>query len=355
MTFLSDTITINDKQIGKKNLPYCIAEVGLNHNGDINIAKRMIEVAKEAGADAVKFQTFRAEQFCGDPNLMFTYKSQGKTVTESMLKMFQRCELANEDWEIVKKHCEMVGISFFSTPQNKTDLDVLVEVGVPAIKVGSDDFTNIPLLRNYASSNLPLILSCGMADLAEVHQALEAVGWYEGYPVALLLCTSQYPTPPHNVNIKKLTTLQQSFEGLVVGFSDHTQGSLAASMAVAVGAKIFEKHFTLSKEMAGPDHWFAEDPLGLKNWVSEIHRADQMLGSQFVRPTAEEREMRTVARRSVVAVRDISINEKFDGDNIGLRRPGDGLSPELIGRIIGLRATRVILKGEKLLLGDMHA
>ncbi len=345
---------IAGRSIGPNDPPYCIAEVGINHNGDIAIAKRMIEAAKEAGVDAVKFQTFKAKEFCGDPDQKFTYQSQGESVTESMLDMFQRYELPPESWQEIKSHCVSVGITFFSTPQNQSDLDLLMSVGVDVIKVGSDDFTNLPLLKNYTVSQLPLILSCGMSDLAEVHQALESVSWFDGYPVALLLCTSQYPTPPEDVNVAKLTTLQQAFPGLLVGFSDHTQGFLAAALAVSRGARIFEKHFTLDKAMPGPDHWFSEDLKGLANWVNAIHEADALLGIPYLRPTKLECKMKDVARRSVVALRDIHVGQILDNSNVGLRRPGHGLPPVLLDKVIGLKATRNIKCGEPLAIGDMQ-
>jgi N-acetylneuraminate synthase/N,N'-diacetyllegionaminate synthase len=345
---------IAGRSIGPNDAPYCIAEVGINHNGDLALAKRMIEAAKAAGADAVKFQTFKAEEFCGDPEQTFTYQSQGKSVTESMLAMFQRYEFPPEHWQAIKAHCDLVGITFFSTPQNRSDLDLLLEIGVPAIKVGSDDFTNLPLLRSYVESQLPLILSCGMSDLAEVHQALETAGWFEGYPVALLLCTSQYPTPAEDVNINKLTTLQQAFPGLLIGFSDHTQGPLAAALAVARGARIFEKHFTLDQAMPGPDHWFSEEPVGLTEWIKTIRTAGKLLGSPFVRPTKAEQKMRMIARRSIIALRDIAIDEALDTSNTGLRRPGDGLPPDMLNRLLGLKATRTIQKGERLAIGDIR-
>lgn len=346
---------IAGRSIGPNDPPYCIAEVGINHNGDLAQAKRMIEAAKQAGADAVKFQTFKAAEFCGDSNQTFTYKSQGQSVTESMVTMFQRYEFPPESWQEIKTYCVTVGITFFSTPQNRSDLDLLLEIGVPAVKVGSDDFTNLPLLRDYVKSELPIILSCGMSDLAEVHQALETVGWFNGYPVTLLLCTSQYPTPPEDTNISKLTTLQQAFPGLLVGFSDHTQGSLAAALAVARGARVFEKHFTLSHDLPGPDHWFSEEPEGLAEWVATIRSADVLLGTPFVRPTNAEQNMRIVARRSVVALRDIFCSEVLDSTNIGLRRPGGGLPPVVIDKVLGLSATRDIKRGELLSFGDMRA
>lgn len=346
---------IDGRAVGYASKPYCIAEVGINHNGDLAIAKRMIELAKACGADAVKFQTFKAEEFCGDSTQTFTYQSQGKPVTESMLEMFRRYEFPPESWRVIKSYCQEIGITFFSTPQNYSDLELLLDIGVPALKIGSDDFTNLPLIRSFIESGLPLILSCGMSNLAEVHQSLEAALWFDGYPVALMLCTSQYPTPPKDVNIAKLTTLQRAFPGLLVGFSDHTQGCLAAALAVSLGARIFEKHFTLDKGMPGPDHWFSEDAIGLAAWIEHIRTADTLMGNPFIRPTQAEQEMRLIARRSVVALRNINAGEKLDLTNTGLRRPGGGLPPDMISNVIGLIATRDIKQGERISLGDMRS
>ena len=328
---------INGRIIGSDTPPYCIAEVGINHNGDLTIAKRMIDAAKAAGADAVKFQTFKAEEFCGDPDQTFTYQSQGKQVTESMLEMFRRYEFPPESWRQIKVYCEAVGITFFSTPQNHSDLELLLEIGVPALKIGSDDFTNLPLIRSYIESRLPLILSCGMSDLAEVHQALEAAAWFDGYPVALMLCTSQYPTPPKDVNIAKLTTLQNAFPGLLLGFSDHTQGALAAALAVSRGARIFEKHFTLGKDMPGPDHWFSEEPAGLAEWIDHIRTADIMLGSPLVRPTSAELENKKEFQRVIVAATQINAGEIFTESNLTMRRVagGQGFPPSMYWRLLG--------------------
>ncbi len=344
--------TIAGHSIGPNDPPYCIAEVGINHNGDITLAKRMIEVAKEAGADAVKFQTFKAEEFCGDPAQMFTYQSQGQTVTESMLAMFQRYEFAPGQWREIRGHCDAVGITFFSTPQNRPDLDLLLSIGVPAIKIGSDDFTNLPLLRDYAKENLPLILSCGMSDLAEVHQALETVGWFNGKLVALLLCTSQYPTPPQDVNIRKLTTLQQAFPGLLVGFSDHTQGPLAASLAVALGARIFEKHFTLDHDLPGPDHWFAEKPSGLREWIYNIRTADLIQGSPYFMPTSDELKNKKEFQRVIVAAIDIKTHDEYSEINLTTKRVsgGNGLPPLLYWRLLGKKSNYNIKKGSPIIL-----
>lgn len=346
-------ITIGTRKLGTAHPPFIVAEAGINHNGELDKALDMIRIAKSSGADAIKFQTFKTDEFVGDPNQMFTYRSQGREVTESMLAMFRRYELRKDDWFAIKRECDRAGIVFLSTPQNRSDLDLLLDVGIPAVKIGSDDFTNIPLLRSYAETRLPIILSCGMADMGEVHRSLDAVGALDGYPVILLLCTSQYPTPPQDVNLRKLVTLHAAFPALVLGFSDHTQGPLASALACALGAAVFEKHFTLDAELAGPDHWFSETPKTLIDWVAGIRSAHVMMGSGVVRPTAAEREMRSIARRSIVALRDIEQGEICTSDKIGLRRPGKGLAPEFFEQIIGGRATRNLRSGECLKFGDV--
>jgi N-acetylneuraminate synthase/N,N'-diacetyllegionaminate synthase len=342
---MENQFRIGGKVIGSGFSPYIIAEAGINHNGDLDTALKMIEAAHSAGADAVKFQTFKASEFCGDPSQLFTYYSKGEKITESMLSMFERMELSSSDWKSIKLHAEEIGITFFSTPQNYSDLSILLELGVQVIKVGSDDLTNLPLISSYASVGLPLILSSGMANISEVHNALEAAGWYSGNEVAVLVCTSQYPTPATDVNIRRVKTLRGAFPGLVVGFSDHSIGDGAAIMATALEAQIFEKHFTLSHEMEGPDHWFSLNPTELNSWVASIRGAHQMLGSGLVLPTEEELKMRVLARRSVVALRDISPNEKLSEDNIGLRRPGSGLPPELLPLLCGKKANKALNRG----------
>jgi sialic acid synthase SpsE len=348
-----NNFAIAGRSIGNEHPGFVIAEVGINHNGSMETAIEMIGVAKNAGADAVKFQTFKAKEFVGDKAQQFTYQSQGKQVTESMLAMFERYELPLQAWPRIKAECDKQQIIFMSTPQNRSDLDVLLGIGIPAIKIGSDDFTNLPLIRSYASTGLPLILSCGMSDIAEVYQALDAAGTFTGNPVALLLCTSQYPTPPKDVNLRKLETLRGAFPGLVTGFSDHTQGSLASSLAVAMGAVIFEKHFTLHHDLPGPDHWFSEDPASLKTWISGIRTAREMLGDPLVQPTTREREMRITARRSIVALTAISSGSPLTPTNVGLRRPGSGLPPSLLDTFLGTVAVRDISAGQVLSYWDV--
>jgi N,N'-diacetyllegionaminate synthase len=345
-------VSFGGRTIGDGHPPFIIAEAGINHNGDVGHAAAMIRAAKDAGADAVKFQTFRAREFVADETQMFTYRSQGVEVTESMLAMFERYEFRPDQWREVKAACDAAGIMFLSTPQNRTDLDLLLELGVAAVKVGSDDFTNLPLLRSYAAARLPLILSCGMADLSEVHRSLETVGAFEGAPVILLLCTSEYPTPAPDVNLRKLITLRAAFPPVVLGFSDHTQGAIAAAVARGLGALVFEKHFTLDHDLPGPDHWFSEDPRGLRAWVDAIRTADTMLGSELVRPTATERANRKEFRRVVVAACAIAAGEPFGPHNLTMRRVagGAGLEPAFFDRLLGVRAPRAFAAGDPIAL-----
>ena len=345
-------IKLNNHLIGHGCQPFIIAEAGINHNGEIANALKMIDVAKTAGVDAIKFQTFEASGIVIDSSLTFTYKSQGKEITESMFEMYKRCEFSKTEWIKIKQKCDEVKILFLSTPENRSDLDLLLELGIPAIKIGSDDFTNIPLLKDYSSTGLPLIISCGMANLNEIHQTLNAIGSLEKYPTILMFTTSEYPTIPMNVNLLKLKTLAKSFPKIPLGYSDHTQGILASSLAVAFGAKVFEKHFTIDKNLPGPDHWFSADPEGLKNWVDSIRTAATMLGSEEVKATEKEEKTKILARRSIVALSDIKQSESFNQNNIGLRRPGNGLPAIIIEEIFGKKSAKKISKGNLLKIGD---
>lgn len=345
-------VKIGNFEISNYGTPFIVAEAGINHNGDIDRAFQMIDVAKKSGADAVKFQTFKAAEFVADAQQIFTYKSQGRTISESMLNMFRRCEFSQAQWEMIKRKCDRAGIMFLSTPQNPSDLELLLKLGIEAIKVGSDDFTNIPLLKRYATTGLPIILSCGMSDRMEVDQALDAVGFSKGYPTILLVCTSLYPTPPGDANLSRIRSLSKDFPTLPIGFSDHTQGPLASSLAIALGAALFEKHFTLSHDLPGPDHWFSENPTGVKDWIKSIKKAYLMMGDGIVRPTKQEKINKKEFQRVIVALRDILQGEKFDLNNIGMRRVpgGKGLSPSLYESFLGKPSKRLYRKGQAIKL-----
>ena len=339
-------IKINKFLIGHDCNPFIVAEVGINHNGEIKKAFEMIEIAKKTGLDAIKFQTFKASEFIADTNQTYTYKSQGKEITESMYDMFTRYEFSNKDWIKIKKKCDQEEILFLSSPQNYSDLELLLNLNIKAIKIGSDDLTNLPLLKKFSSTNLPIILSTGMSTIDEVSDALNAVGFFSGYPTILLVTTSQYPTPSKDVNLMKFHTLSKKFPNLPLGFSDHTVGPLASSLACVLGATFFEKHFTLDNSLPGPDHWFSANPEQLKIWRDSIMFSFKMLGDPVVKPTKLEKEMKVLARRSVFVLKDVKKGEVFNYENLGIRRPGNGLNPIEIEKIIGKKATKKITKGQ---------
>lgn len=347
------TISIDGKKIGEDYPPFIIAEAGINHNGDINLAKKMILEAKKAGVDAVKFQTFYAKDFIQDRTVTYTYKSNGVEVTEPIIDMFERCEFTADQWKELKEFCDEEKILFLSTPGNVSDLELLMSIDIKAVKVGSDDFVNIPLIRRYAEEQVPLLLSCGMATEDEIDLTLKTAGLYENKALCLFLCTSEYPTPPEDVNIRKLLTLHEKYSELILGLSDHTTGSVAAVMAVAYGAKIFEKHFTLDHNFLGPDHWFSEEPDGLKKWVSDIRTADRMLGDKKLEPTKQEAIGREEFHRSITTVCDIQEGEIFTEENLCMRRPGNGMPGRMWDSVIGKKAGRLIKKNSQLTLEDI--
>ena len=346
-------VTIGPFQIGDGHPSFVVAEAGINHNGSVEVALRMVAAAKQAGASAIKFQTFTADELIVDQTVTYTYRSQGREVTESMHALFKRHEFPEETWARIKAACDDHGILFFTTPQNPSDLEMMRRIGVPAIKIGSDDFTNIPLVRRYRQARLPLILSCGMADLGETYRTLEAAGTFDGHPVILLVCTSQYPAPPENLNLSRLTTLRATFPDTPVGFSDHSRGTLAAGVARALGACVFEKHFTLDRNMAGPDHWFSADPAEMAAYVATIQEAQAMLGTGEVRPTVDEVAMRKLARRSVAAAVPIGASEMLSEEHLTTLRPGTGLPPEALTYLVGRRTARAIARGALIALEDL--
>ncbi len=345
---------IGNRIIGEDSEPFIIAEAGINHNGDMNLAKKMILEAKKAGVDAVKFQTFRTEEFIQDKEEMYTYQSQGVQVTESQYEMFRRTEFSEEEWKELKSFCDEQDIIFLSTVSGIDGLELLLRVGVDAVKVGSDDFVNIPLLGKYEKYGLPMIVSCGMAEEEEIAITLKTLRVKEGHPVCLMLCTSEYPTPPEDVNARKLLAIAEKFPEVIPGLSDHTQGSIAAVIAAAYGAKIFEKHFTLDHNLPGPDHWFSADPAELKVWADGIRTAHVMLGSPILRPTKTEEKQRAVMHRSITAAKEIKAGEVLTGENLVLLRPGDGIGAIHWEDIIGKKTKRDIANGIKLTWEDIE-
>ncbi len=317
---------VNDNKV------YIIAEVGINHNGDLNLAKEMILKAKECGADCVKFQTFKAEEFVSDPNQTYTYQSQGKEVTESMIEMFKRFQFNEDEWKEIILFCQQQDILFASTAQNKSDLEFLLSITeLPFIKVGSDDLTNLEQMKYYASKKIPMVISSGMSYAYEIEDAVRVIKEAGNDDITVLQCTSSYPTPATDVNLRKIPVIKEAF-GVKVGFSDHTIGSASAVGAVCLGATVIEKHFTLDNDMAGPDQWFSVNPTELKQYVKDIRFIEKALGSSCLQPTDKEKEMRKIARRKVVAKTALAKGDKITKDTVDFKRIDDkdnqGINPK---------------------------
>ncbi|MDA8658485.1 N-acetylneuraminate synthase family protein [Flavobacteriaceae bacterium] len=343
---------LNGRIISEKSKPYTIAEVGINHNGKLDNAIRMIEIAKNSGVDCVKFQTFTAEEIIIDKSTTYTYKTSNKTITESMFEMFKRYELDIDSWQKIKEYCDNIEIDFMSTPQNPKDMDLLNKIGVKSIKIGSDDFNNIPLIKYYLRFNLPIIMSTGMANEKEILEVINLFEEKKFNDYAFLLCTSSYPTPLNQVNLNKIKKLKELLNNKVIGFSDHTEGDFSSMIAVGLGARIFEKHFTEDKNNIGPDHRFSMNPKELKQWVESIHLSFEILGNEQLEPTENEIEIKKIARRTITVISDISKGEIFSLKNLGLRRPNVGLSPNVFEEIIGTECLTNLKKGDKLKLSD---
>jgi len=345
---MCDTFFIRGREIGANNPTYIIAEIGINHNGDVDLAKEMIVSAKKCGVNAIKFQIFKTEDFVSNYNDTYSYISQGKSVTESMFSLFKRVELDKESWIEIFSFCHEQNIDAFATPQNESDLEFLLTLtDVPVIKVGSDDLTNLELLKSFARKGKPLIISAGMAYISEIDFALRAIRETGNEQVAVLHCTSSYPCNPEDVHLNKIRTIHQAFN-VITGFSDHTVGSMAAIGAVVLGASIIEKHFTIDKNLPGPDHWFSADPKDMSDLVYSIRYIEKAMGQPVIQPTPLELEMRKIARRSIVASTDIHRGQVIERRHMNLKRPGTGLSPQNIEFIIGKKALCDIKKNEQI-------
>lgn len=337
---------IGTRVIGE-GAPLIIAELGVNHNGRLDVALAMVKAAHKAGCDAVKIQAYHAEEFC-DPAATYTYRqphlSPTATVTEKQVDMFRRCQLTREQIESIHDECRKLGLLFVATACDEEWISVL-EGMVDAFKVGSDDLTHLPLLRRLARMDAPVILSTGMACEEEIGAALDVVGHNTA---ALLHCVSLYPTPIQQVNLSRMTSLC-SF-GVPVGFSDHSEGTLAALAALMMGAAVLEKHFTLNKALSGPDHWFSGTPSEFTT-LREVYVG--VLGSGAIAPSADETKMLQLARRSIVAALDVSPGTVISPGHLAFRRPGTGIPPTQVDAIVGRVALRSIKAGAQLTVDDV--
>lgn len=328
----------------KQNRCFIIAEAGVNHNGDIDIAKQLIDAAYDAGADAVKFQTFKADNLVTKNAPKANYQKE-TTGSGSQFGMLKNLELSLGNHVLLKNYCEYKGIMFISTPFDFESVDLLEKVDVPIYKLSSGDLTNIPLLQYAAKCNKPMIISTGMGNLGEVEMAVEAVKACENDKIILLHCTSNYPTAYEDVNLNAMITMKNAFK-LTVGYSDHTLGIEIPIAAVAMGAKVIEKHFTLDKNMEGPDHRASLNPQELKIMVKSIRNIEKAFGDGIKRCSVNEENTKMVTRKSIVAARDIKDGESISYNNIAFKRPENGLSPAYVKNIIGKKAIYPIKKDE---------
>jgi len=344
---MSESINIDAKRVGDGEPVFVIAEIGINHNGDSKIAMEMIDAIADSGADCVKFQTFSAEEFVNNPDEMFEYVSQGKPVKESMLEMFKRNELARSEFEELFTHARKRGLIPLSTPTDRDAVDLLEGLGVGAFKIGSDDLVYTPFLRYVAQKQKPIIISTGMANESDVRRAVEAIRSEGNDQIAILHCVSEYPTPPANVNLRKINTISSLFD-LPVGFSDHSWGYTSALGAVAMGACIVEKHFTLDRDMAGPDHHFSADPKELTEMVKRIRELELNFGSDELERTSAEGDMALLARRSIIAVCDLPAGKPLSFDDFAFKRPGTGLLPYEVDGLVGKVLKTEVSKGSQI-------
>lgn len=338
---------IAGRSVGQGFPCFVIAEAGVNHNGDFALACRLVDAAADAGADAVKFQTFSAEQVIAESAPKAQYQLQTTSTAESQLDMARRLELKPEAFHALADRCRQRGIMFLSTPFDEGSVFVLRDCGVPAYKIPSGELTNVPLVVTIARQGLPLIISTGMANLDEVQACLAVVHECGNDQIALLHCVSNYPANPADVNLRAMATLRETF-GVPVGYSDHTLGIDVAGAAVALGASILEKHFTLDRSLLGPDHRMSLDPQELRAMVSAIRTIEAALGNGIKRPAASEADVRAVARRSIVARRGLPAGMKLSTADLALKRPGTGLPASALPQIVG-RTTRRALARDELL------
>lgn len=326
---------------------FIIAEAGVNHNGDVEIAKKLIDVAKGAGADAVKFQTFNTEKIVSKftPKAKYQMKTTGED--ESQLDMLKKLELDKDALKELMCYCREKGVVFLSSPFDLESVDILNELGLEIFKIPSGEITNLPYLRKIGSLKKKIILSTGMADLQEIKDALGVLikGGTKKENITVLHCNTEYPTPMEDVNLNAMLTIRDTFD-VKVGYSDHTLGIEVPIAAVALGAAVVEKHFTLDKSMEGPDHKVSLEPDELKAMVEAVRNMEKALGNSIKRPSASEIKNKPIVRKSVVAARDIEKGEVFTEENITAKRPGTGISPMKWDRIIGETAKRRFKKDD---------
>uniref|UniRef100_UPI004047C904 N-acetylneuraminate synthase n=1 Tax=Algoriphagus sp. TaxID=1872435 RepID=UPI004047C904 len=315
---------------------FFIAEAGVNHNGSLSLAKELVEIAKAAGADAVKFQTFKAEKVVTKTAGKAEYQIANDGGGETQYEMIKKLELSEQDHHELVKHCDLLGIEFMSTPFDMNSIDFLASLGVKRIKIPSGEITNLPFLKKIAALRLETIMSTGMSDMEEIETALDVLlaNGLSKKDITILHCNTQYPTPFHDVNLLAMKTIEAKFD-VRIGYSDHTNGPEVSVSAVALGAVVIEKHFTKSKTLKGPDHQASMEPGDLFNLVRSIRNIELALGSPEKKVTSSEKANIAIARRSIHISNELKEGNAIRYEDIEIKRPGTGISPMKIGEVVG--------------------
>lgn len=318
---------------------FIIAEAGDNHNGSRELAFRLIDKAVEAGADCVKFQTFITEEIISKRAEKAEYQKAATGSDESQYQMVKKLELSFEQFRELQKYAEERGITFLSTPFDIPSVEFLDSINIPCFKIPSGEITNLPYLIKIAETGRDVIMSTGMAELNEIESAINILREHGSGDISLLHCNTEYPTPYEDVNLRAMSTLKEKF-GVRVGYSDHTQGIEVPIAAVALGAEIIEKHFTLDHNMEGPDHKASLEPDELKQMVDGIRKTEKALGNGIKTASPSEKKNIQIARKSIVARRNIEKGEILTEENLAVKRPGNGISPMRWYEVIGTKAIR---------------
>ena len=342
-------IEINGRGVGARNPCFIIAEAGVNHNGSVELAHRMIDLASQSGADAIKFQTFKADNLVTEDAPTAQYQQTNLQSSETQLDMLRRLELSELSYAELWSHCQESHILFMSTPFDEHSADFLESLGVQVFKIPSGEITNLPYLAHIAAKGKPMIVSTGMSNLGEVQSAVETIQYAGNEQLILLHCVSSYPAEPAEVNLRAMHTLETAF-GVPVGFSDHSMGTEIPMAAVALGACVIEKHFTMDRSLPGPDHRASLEPAELEAMIRGIRKVEAALGTGIKKPTAGELETALVARKSLVAACLIPDGSLITEQMITVKRPGNGLPPVMRNIVIGRRARLEIPAGTVLSL-----
>ena len=323
---------------------YIIAEAGVNHNGSFDLACKLVDAAKDAGVDCIKFQTFKSNNLVSNNAQKAEYQ-KSTTGEGSQVDMLKKLELSYDEFLALKKYCDEVDISFLSTPFDFESIDFLNSIDMPFWKIPSGEVTNYPYLVALAKTEKPVVMSTGMCEMAEVEAAIKVLRDNGTSDIRLLHCNTEYPTPFEDVNLRAMQTMRDTFD-LEVGYSDHTKGIEVSIAAVALGATIIEKHFTLDRNMEGPDHKASLEPDELAEMVQSIRNIEKAIGTGDKTPSPSEIKNKAVARKSIVAKKRIEAGDAFTEDNITVKRPGSGISPMKWNEVLGMRAVRTFDEDE---------